>query len=673
MKKNNKLVMLLLIGVAFLVLLISSNIFKSVETKDFTAHLTGNTPETTGEIVTGSIIRQQFQRVYETMDGLSLQFANYSGRPNSGEINVRVYNESTQIADVVVEASAIGDGEFIDIPFEKKDGRVGSNMTVEITSSNGQAGSAVTLWMTENNMLDNLGARLTINGTETTKSLHFKLDYISPKINPVFWFMLLFLLWLTIPTRLFGKFANKYIIERKFHDKVNSVLYSTGLIVAGFILLGLRDLSFLTQPTLYAEDASYLSNVFQHGFLDSVFMTRMGGGADFQNSGSYVLLYVALRTTYLFCGYDISSLPTFIGVYSNLFWSLVAFSAYKVFRPKGRMIGIVAFLTVILISLGSSGGEVLGRVLNTVFIWPLLISMLLILQYRNRYKFGVYSISIGLICILAGLSFPISYGVVGIYLIFSFIRLIKDKSLVRWFASDWLLMICIAIGAVLFPTIIKAKGITASLNLNPNSIFEFIIGRHILYPFIELFYTHLNDKKTAVLFCIYAGIIIYAGFLNFKKKKLFNSYTLFVCLTAGVSFSSAIMRIKMTAFFSEYQWTYPDRYFYGCNALCVLVLLYALHIIFTEKEINKHITSGVISAFLLLLLANPYLFEFTSPAFSVYGTEDLGTFKECIVRAIDEGITTETPGYVHVSVYPVFADGAWGINIPISHVLATLK
>lgn len=527
--------------------------------------------------------------------------------------------------------------------------------------------------MSENKVIGNLGSRLEINNVVVPKSLHMQVEYFSPKMNSGIWIIVFFLLWLLIPTGILGKFLDKYQSDRVFNKKINRILCSMCLVVVGFVLLSLRDLSFITSPALFAEDAVYLSNIFEHGFLNTVFMTRGGGTADFQNSGSYILLYLALKTNNLFYGYNLSNLPFFIGVFANLFWSLVAFTAYKTFSIKSKTLGIATFFVVVLITMGNSGGEVFGRVLNTVFIWPLLTGFLLLMKYDNRYPSGVWSITIGLICILAGLSFPVSYGIVGIYLFFSFVRAYKEKIYKSWFSSEWSLLLCLVIGVRLLPMIMGSKGITGTMTTNPDSVFEFVIGRHILYPFIQLFYTHLNDKMTSVLFLIYAFIIVFAGFLNFKKRGLFNNYTFFVSCAIGVVFSSALMRIKMTQFFNEYETTYPDRYFYACNTFCVIVLLYALYIILTHIKVSQNFLAGVLSLVLFGAVFNTSLFELSSPYLSIYGTGDKGTFKDGIIAAVEQNrLNKDKTGYVTVTVYPIISEGEWKIYVPEQYAYATL-
>lgn len=671
MKSKQRSFKILLIVIILAIIISLPIILKTVDTQDFTKYNLKNSTETTGEIVIGRVIHQEFTRPYKKLDGLSLQFANYSDRPNKGIVNIRVYDNHNRIASVSLDASKIEDGQFIRIPFEHKVGDIGSKMAVEVTSPNSTTGSAVTLWMSQNKQLTKIGGKLKVDNVETSQNLHMKLEYFSPKVNFTLWIALLIVIWFFIPLGLAGKIITKYQSDMQFRQRVKSLLRWTAFIVVGFVLLSLRDLSFLTSPSLYAEDAAYLSNIFEHGFWNSVFMTRGGGDSDFQNSGSYILLFLALKTTSLFCGYDLSSLPTFVGVYANLFWSCVACVGYYAFRFKGRMMGITAFSVIIFIPMGTTGAEVFGRVLNTVFIWPLLVCLLLMIQYRNRFTMGSKSIAIGLICILAGLSFPVSYGVVGIYLIFCAIRAIREKNLKKWISSDWLICISIIIGLLLLPHIIKSKGITGDMTLKPDAIFEFIIARHVLFPFIQLFYTHLNDKITSIIFIVYAGTILYAVYLNTKRKGFFSDYTYFTCTAVGVILSSALMRIKMTSLFNEYQTTFPDRYFYACNAFSILALFYAIYIILNHRGIKTKYLSGMISLLLLLIISNPYLFEFKTPVMNIHGAKDMGDFQDCVTQAVEE--KQFNGEFINVTVYPVVPERAWLMYIPISNALATLK
>ncbi len=668
MRKIEKAMIVLI--VAFLILLFTP-LFKTTEIFDYSKSNLPDSTQVTGEITKGTIISQTLKRVYPDIKGINLQFATYSNRSNNGNINVKVYDENNIVADQTMDVSNIKDGEFVFVPFTTKTGNPNDNLKIDISGIDSVNGSAVTLWMANNNSLKKDNASLIINGKETTKTLNMSVQYQSPKLSIWAWGVFLILIWLMISCGIMQNIVNKFKTNLEFRKKTKNVLTYIVLASVGLVLLSIRDLSFITSPTIYAEDATYLSNIFNHGFFESVFMTRTGEQADFQNSGSYIILYLALKTSELFAGYDISHLPTLIGLYANLFWSLIAVTGYKVFISKEKYLSLAVFIAVICIPMGSSGGEVFGRVLNTVFIWPLLVTFLLIIQYRNRWTTGVKSIFVGIVCIIAGLSFPVSYGVVGIYLVLSFIREFRKKELKFWVSSNWVLLLCLAIGIYLFPTIIQAKGITTTLTTNPNSIFEFIVGRHILYPFIQLFYKSLNDKWTLLLFVLYSIPILYAAYISIKNKKFFGQYMLLFFVTVGVTMSSAIMRIKMTAFFSDYQSSYPDRYFYACNALCVILLMYAIYLISVEFKIELVIRQSLVSFIVIVVLANPYLFEFASPAFNIHGSKNLGDLKTTIIHSLQNNSSNDASGTVEVVVYPVFPEGEWTIKIPLYYVRST--
>lgn len=666
-QKKSKIVVLII----FFAILVFSPVLKTSETNNFYTSATKNTSGDVGEIVENSVIIQTFKRTYERINGLNLQFANYGNRTNKGFVNVKVYDDNNEVANTDIDVSTIQDGQFVYIPFTNKTGNPESTLKINIVGTDSKAGSAVTIWTADNKKLDNIDSNLVINGVESSKSLNLSVDYQTPKVHPIVWGILLVILWLVASIFILENGITKWNSNLQSRKKILDFLFVLGLIVTGFVLVSLRDLSFLTFPSLYAEDATYLNSIFEKGFFESVFTTRSGATADFQNSGSYILLYLALKTTNLFCGYNLTWLPTFIGLYANLFWSLVALAAYKAFSLKSKFIGILSFLIVICIPMGSSGGEVFGRVLNTVFIWPLLIAFLLMIQYQSKKTSILNSIVIGLISIISGLSFPVSYGVIGIYLVFSFFKSLKSKEIKKWFKFNWLQFIGLGIGVWMFPTIIQSKGITTSLTMNPNSIFEFVVGRHILYPFIQLVYNHLNDKWTFIFLIIYIVIVSYAFVQSIKSKGLLSNYVLFFCLTFGVTLSSAIMRIKMTAFFNDYQSSYPDRYFYACNAFCVLLLIYAIHIILNHKKVKVAIQQIVLSFILLVVLANPYLFEYGSPAFQIQGAKNLGDFQSVINQSIEKNTFNRELLTFKVVAYPVFANGELTINVPAYYVWST--
>jgi hypothetical protein len=666
---RNKMVLLSLICIVGIALYTNKCVFKSTEEINFTDYSDFETIQNVGELTSDITVVQEFYRPYQEIDGMELQFANYSDRLNKGIVNIKVFNEEEMLANINYDVSKIGDGEYIKVPFDSKKGHIGDKMSVKIDSDS-KAGSAVTLWLSENVKLKKLDGFVKVNGNQVEKNLHIKLRYISPKINNIWWLVAVFIAWLTIPSGICNRLVAEFNNNEKFRHKVLGGCKGLLFIIVGFVLLSFRDLSYITAPALYGEDGRFINNILNKGFIESAISTRGGGNADFQNTGSYILLYLALQTTKLFFGYNIAKLPIFIGVYANLFWAITAFIAYKAFRTKARELGFIAYLIIILVPMGAGGGAVFGRVLNTVFLWPVSILMLLIIQYDKKYKLGCESIAIGIGCIIGGLSFPITYGIVGVYLLFSFLRLLKERNFCQWFLSNSLQIISLFIGVVLLPMIVQQKGLATQLELKADAIIEFILGRHILYPFINSIYNHMSDTVVVFLFTIYCITVLYAMLIEARKTSLFNCFTMLICTSALVSFSSAFMRIEMTAVFNNYQSSSPDHYYYGSNMLCAITLVYAVYIILLKHKVSVRSKQAMLSFFVVLLVVNPFLFELDSPRFNIRWEKDEGDFQECILNAVDNSMLKQE-GKIHILVYPIVKSEKWYVDLPYSYAFST--
>lgn len=666
---RNKMFLLLLICIVGIGLYTNKYIFKSTEEINFTDYSDFDTIQNVGELTSNLTIEQEFNRPYQEIDGIELQFANYSNRMNQGSVKIKVFNEEEIVANINYDVSKIGDGEYIKVPFDINKGRIGDKISVKIEADS-KAGSAVTLWLSENVKLNKLGGIVKVNGNKVEKNLHIKLRYMSPKINNIWWLVVVFIAWLTIPLGICESLVTKFNNNENFRQKVINVCGGLFFIILGFALLSLRDMSYITEPALYGEDGRFINNILNKGFIESAISTRGGGNADFQNTGSYILLYLSLQTTKLFFGYNIAKLPMFIGVYANLFWSITAFVAYKAFRNKAKILGFMAYFIIILVPMGAGGGAVFGRVLNTVFLWPISILMLLIIQYDKKCEFGCESIAIGVMCVIGGLSFPITYGVVGVYLLFSFLRLLKEKNFCQWILSNSLQIISVLIGAVLLPTIVQQKGLATQLELKADSIIEFILARHILYPFINSIYNHMSDNIVVFLFIIYCITVFYAMMIEIKKTNLFNCFTMLVCTSTLVSLGSAFMRIEMTAVFSNYQSSSPDHYYYGCNILCAITLVYAVYIILLKHKVNVRSRKAILSFFVVLLVINPFLFELDSPRFNIHWERNEGNFQECVFNAVENSMLNQE-GKVLIITYPIVKSDKWYVDLPYSYAFST--
>lgn len=669
-KKYIKIAIAFIMIFAVILLIKNSTIFKAEQSVDYTLSSKENTTEITGEITKNIKISQNIEHIYGNVKSIELQFASFNNRNNMGTVKIKIISGDKILADKNYDVSKINDGEFVKVPFNKTSNFSDENILIEVSSLDSKEGSAVTLWMSEkDSMLSNNG-KLTINGKETKKMLNIKLNYISAKLNYLFWGMCIFILWIMIPFGVYKRIYNRYIDDEYFKRAAKKYCCYSMLLILAFTLICFRDLNFLTSPIIYAEDGRYLSKVFHNGFIQSIFTTRSGQNADFQNSGSYLLLFIALNLTKAFHGYDLSYLPTYIGIVSSMFLATVALVTYIAIKPMGKPTSLIAYFCIILMPVGKDGPEIFGRVLNTVFIWPVFAAMLLTILYRQEYKKYFVNIIISLLCLLSCLSFPVTYGVVAIYLGFTFLRMIinKEKKL-HWLTNNSIFLINMVIGVYLLPSLLKSEGITSAMIMKNDSIIEFVIARHVLYPFIYFAYKFLNDGLTIFIFIIYVAIVLYALYLKIRNKGIFNSYLIMLGFTTVYWIASVGMRIKMTSLFDNYKSSFPDRYFYGCNMLFAIIIIYAFKIIFEELSFKRQFIYACQTGIIAIMLINPYLFEMAKPDTIFLNGHYNGIFNENVANALKEQNAINENGMVKVNIYPK----DWSMDIPYVYAIVTAK
>jgi hypothetical protein len=223
------------------------------------------------------------------------------------------------------------------------------------------------------------------------------------------------------------------------------------------------------------------------------------------------------------------------------------------------------------------------------------------------------------------------------------------------------------VGIYLLPSLLNAKGITSTMVMKKDSIVEFVIARHILYPFIYFAYRLLNNGFTIILFIIYVGIVLYALYLNSRQKNIINSYSIFLVFAIINWGASVGMRIKMTSLFDKYQTSFPDRYFYGCNIFFSVIFIYAIKIIFDELNIKKKFRYTFQVLIVVIMLVNPHLFEMAKRDTIFLNGYNNGTFNECVANSIKEQTKTNANDLVKIESYPK----GWEIYIPYIYARET--
>ena len=664
--KNYKFeVLIFLIFIVLSVVLFPNH--KSIEISSFNNESSGGNVE---ELLKNDTIEFEFKRMFNYIDSVEIQVGNYNNRNNMGTLEIQIYSDSELISEKVIDVNKLNDGEYIKVDV-KQFGRDTEHLKIIAKSLDGIAGSSITFFDSANNLHKNMGSSLKKNGHLMDAYLNLRINYDEHTLSSM---SLLFIVIVALLLCFFDndRFQNMIVLSKK-HIMVNKNVYIIFIISFGVLILRYSD--FIFTPSLYAEDSSYIGNIFTNGLIESMFKTRSGGYfADFQNTGSYVLLYLSLFICKLFNGYDISYLPIFIGLVANAFYALIVSLSYVAMKKISKLASILIPICILLTPVNNSGAEIFGRVLNSVFIWPVLTALVLVSIYNKRNTSCTQNYLCGVLCILSGLSFPLSYGVIGCYVLLTFAQALKDGMLIKWVKANMVMILSLIIGLCLLPSLLQSEGVTTDMIYTASSLIEFSLARHFLYPFIFIFYSQLNDFIVIGLFIIYLMIVIYALFKQMKSKGLFNIYTFIFTSTFVVCIASILMRIKMTQIFNGYQSTFPDRYYYGCNIMSMILLIIALAIIFKNVKLNSVFKSLIPVLLITYFFQNDYLFEFGKPALNVFNStiKDF-TFENMIVRKFDDINVSEVEHeYVNIEQGP-FLDGLDGFEakIPYGYALST--
>ena len=633
----------------------------------FTVNLNDEIQSTAApELASGTAYNQTIPCLFDNVKRIGLQFANYGSRANSGKVSINVFSAGKPIGHCELDASQIPDGAYQYVGLDRA---VSAGEVLEIQIfSDSPTGQGVTIWTTNSPILSNSGATLTVNGDQWGTQLNTSFEYRSPKLSK--WFPVLFGICciLMIAT---GVPRYYYELYRKNGRGKRLALYCV-LLLGGAVIVSLRYLQFISTPAIYAEDGYFLARQLREGIRKTVFMTRSGGPNDFSNTGVYILLWIASKINMLFNGYSLAAFPFWNGVVANLYIAFTAVVGFRAFElVGGKKAGIVAYVSVIFLNLGElSTAEVLGRSLNTQFLWIATVAFLLIIQFVEDNAFSFKSIFIGLGCLVGSLTLPVCYVEVGVFLAAEIWRCIKDKAWKKRLSGNIILIIALIVGFCMLPQLLTSEGAGAAFEYKPESTIEFFLARHMLFPFVSTFYSKLNDTVTIILSLIYAAVVVAAVVVQSKKSKsICNPFAVFAVMALGACFASAFMRRTMTALFNNYSSTYPDRYYYACNILAFAVFLYAV-IILTRQIKQKKIVDMICTAFVVILLAKPNLFLFSAPRSSnVYGASGFNyTFAQSCKIALEQEKTSLINNVIPVKIYPDF----WPqTDFPAQFVIAT--
>ena len=425
----------------------------------------------------------------------------------------------------------------------------------------------------------------------------------------------------------------------------SSITYCFILILLFFIALALvcfRNIFVFDHPQLFAEDGTWLARGINEGWKTFFLSVR----PDYFTWINCLVLFVSFKICTLIFG-SINNIVEVIAVVSNAFLALIAILFFSTLRKQTNLrISFFGFFLFLLLPFGNTNNEILGRSLQLGFFCPFL-GYLLCFHREDKWKRFFSDVGIFL-CIATN---PLT--IVPVVLTF-LPQFFKVKSLKKIINANLFLSLGVSflVGAISIK-MLTSPSITGGIPIGFNiaNLWELILAREALYPFVFFTYSHLTNISLTVIALSYFWYLFCGYFYSTGKNREGLGVTLLsffvVCL------ATVVMRPGLTIFLDDFTSTFPDRYFITCNLFSLYVFLLSSYALLTKSNCTKKLVIGA-----LILIATIYLSKwkliFDWPV-SKYPMNMFPSFHEQITKVngekrLDIQLAPNTP--------------AWRINLP---------
>jgi len=450
-----------------------------------------------------------------------------------------------------------------------------------------------------------------------------------------------------------------------------------GFLAIGLIILYLRNAHSIFVPVLYAEDGSWSAGLINRGFLDMLFNAR----GDYFVFGNVLLMALAQLCNAIFFGHNLTYLPHFVSFISMLFYAALAVAPLILLRGVLRIEArLLLWLLVLLVPLGDSSYEVLGRLSNIGFVFLFLAFCLLIWRrYSLRDGSRKQVVATDVMLFLCANTNPLCYPLIAVAFgaeAWQHWRTCGHSGIFDWlkkFLDRFSTRSAIALLTMLFLTglwiLLRDRGDYSFLagNIALSNIPEMIVARSFLYPIIFPVYSHFNNMTSSLLLLI--TIIMLAWLTKGVKRE-----KLILISAAAVLVVSTVLTIAsrpgLSAMLDHYQTSNLDRYYFGLTMFVYLVLASALSAGFGANNNSFRRVFGNLFAggLIALYLGNgTFLFEFAKPRFEVLPTL---TFYDEIKKAYENGGEGGPNGMRYkVALHPA----PWVTHFPADYVITTVN
>lgn len=353
----------------------------------------------------------------------------------------------------------------------------------------------------------------------------------------------------------------------------NWCAYST-LFLVGVLFLFFRNPDPIINPVVYAEDGTWVALGLREGWISAFVFSR----EDYFVFLNTLLLYISSVISAATSG-GIEHLPYAIAFVSYSFYSafsLLAFITIK--QVSSTVFAAFGFLLVLMIPLGSTQNEIIGRILQIGFFMPALAVMLFF--WRDRCESILNRVAIDFAIFISAGTNPVVFVFAFVYFLhelflnkFELVGVLKKNALLVFLLS--------ALAIAILPRLGGHGGIHGDLVVN--NLIEAVVSRSILFSFVFPWYGILSNAICLLILSIFILIIFVAikASDSLEAKKLIYAMVIAIAI---YTLLAMLMRPGLTGILNQYRTTFPDRYFMGINVLVsMLAVLSVSQLVFNVK------------------------------------------------------------------------------------------
>lgn len=386
------------------------------------------------------------------------------------------------------------------------------------------------------------------------------------------------------------------------------------LFLLGIAVLAARNPDPWLHPAIYAEDGTWTALGLRNGWLNALQAAR----PDYLVAFNILLIMLSAGLSHAASGSPLWLLPQAMALLSCAFFAATATLGFAVLRRAVPAAwALMGWALLLLLPMGDSQNEVIGRVLQVGFFMPVVAVLLLWLRGEDMPAFsrGVAD-AVLLLCVLTN---PLVLPLVALGLLPDVLRLRSAKAFLR--RNGALLLGCALYALFLLPRLGRTGAEMAGASLQLASLVETALARPLLYPLVFPFYTLLGDGLVAAGSVLFAAMVVVAwraeGPAGSRRWIAILAAALVLCTVATIA-----GRPGLTGFLGGYRSTFPDRYFMGLNALAALLWLLCLARLAGSPRWRPAALALAWGTLAVYAAGLPRLFEWEAPRMRIHTGED---------------------------------------------------